>query len=150
MIGPLTIGNEQYGWGEFLDMFWIFFIFRHVWLSARFKKTTFTIRIICVCCKQMIYPCFNIYYSIGWWIIVKKTFVEAAGSSCFCLSPAQTTKFSLKSFDLTSFISLCVQHKLTSFSLTRSLVQKLFMPAFEQGKLFVCTAGKENLTNTCN
>ena len=47
-------------------------------------------------------------------------------------------KFSLKSFPLTSrFICSCVQHKLTSFSLTRSIVQKLVMPAFEQGKLFV-------------
>ena len=46
------------------------------------------------------------------------------------LSPAQTTKFSL-----TSFICSCVRHKLTSFSLTRSLVQKLAWPAFEQGSL---------------
>ena len=35
--------------------------------------------------------------------------------------------------------TVCVRHKLTSFSSTRSLVQKLVMPAFEQGKLFVCT-----------
>ena len=51
------------------------------------------------------------------------------------LSPLHTTKFSLTSFLLTSFICSCVQHKLTSFSLTRSLVQKLVIPDFEQGKL---------------
>ena len=38
------------------------------------------------------------------------------------LSPAHMTKFSLTSFLLTSFICSCVQHKLPSFSLTRSLV----------------------------
>ena len=45
------------------------------------------------------------------------------------------TSFSLTSFSLTSFICSCVRHKLTSFSLTRSLVQNLIMPAFEQGSL---------------
>ena len=39
------------------------------------------------------------------------------------------------------FICSCVQQKLTSFSLTRRLVQNLIIPAFEQGKLFVCTRG---------
>ena len=35
----------------------------------------------------------------------------------------------LDKFPLTSFICSCVRHKLTSFSLTRNLVQKLVMPA---------------------
>ena len=47
----------------------------------------------------------------------------------------QTTTVSLIRFSLTSFICSCARHKLTSFSLTRSLVRKLVMPAFEQGSL---------------
>ena len=45
-------------------------------------------------------------------------------------SPVHTTKFSLA-----SFICSCAQHKLTSFSLTRSLVQKLVMPSFWTRKM---------------
>ena len=53
----------------------------------------------------------------------------------------QTTKFSLTSFSLTSFICSYVRHKLTSVSLTKSLVQKLVMPA---RKII-----KEKLVNFC-
>ncbi len=35
------------------------------------------------------------------------------------------------------------------FYLTRSLVQKLVMPALQQGNLLVCVNVKENLTRNC-
>ena len=56
------------------------------------------------------------------------------------LSPVQTSNFSL-----TSFICSCVRLKIDKFSLTRSLVEKLVMSAFQPGNLFVCTAVKEKL-----
>ena len=66
------------------------------------------------------------------------------------MSHVHTTKFSLTSLPFKSFIFSCSQFKLTlSFSLTRSLVQKLVMPAFKKEKLFVCTASKENWTRNC-
>ena len=78
---------------------------------------------------------------------------------------AQTTKFSLTSFSLTSFICSCVRHKFTSFPLTSFICScvrhKLtsFLDkepcskaghanAFEpKENLFVCPAVKENLTS---
>ena len=56
------------------------------------------------------------------------------------------TKFSLSSFPLTSFICLCVRHKLTNFSLTRSLVQKLAWPAFQWTK--ICSHSQRNFKHS--
>ena len=57
------------------------------------------------------------------------------------LKPRTHNQVFLEKFSLRTSL----QQKLTIFSLslTRSLVQKLVTPAYEEGKLFVCTADKE-------
>ena len=50
---------------------------------------------------------------------------------------------------LPSYICSCVRQKFNNISLTRSLVQKLVMSAFQQGKFFVSAAVKENETRNC-
>jgi hypothetical protein len=55
----------------------------------------------------------------------------------------------MSKFSLTSFVSSWVRRKLTSFSLTRSIVQGVVMPAFQQWKLFVREATKRNFTSNC-
>ena len=42
-----------------------------------------------------------------------------------------------------------LREKIDKFWLTRSLFQKLFTPAFQQGKMLMCTAVKENVTRNC-
>ncbi len=59
------------------------------------------------------------------------------------LKPRTDGQVFLDKFSLTSFICSCVRQKIDKFSLTRSLVQKLVMPAFQQGNLLVCAAVKE-------
>ena len=59
----------------------------------------------------------------------------------------------LTSFSLTNFNCSCVRHKLTSFSLTRSLVQKLAWPAFELASVagVLCVRGGNHIKqNVCN
>ena len=56
-------------------------------------------------------------------------------SSAIIVKPHTHDQVSLDKYPLDKFyICPCVQHKWTSISLTRSLVQKLVTPAFEQGK----------------
>ena len=63
-----------------------------------------------------------------------------------CVNPhTDDWQFFLDNFVLTSFNCLYVWQKIDKFFLTRSLVQKLVMLAFEPGKLFVCTADQEKI-----
>ena len=60
----------------------------------------------------------------------------------------QISKFSKTVFILDKVLFARVCEKLDKFSLTRSLVQKLVMLAFQHGNLLVCTTNKENLSRT--
>ena len=64
-----------------------------------------------------------------------RVYDEQVFSQQFSLTSFNCWCVQLNKFSLTSFICSCVRHKWTSFSLTRSLVQKLAWPAFEQGSL---------------
>jgi hypothetical protein len=59
---------------------------------------------------------------LNWWILVLLSSVHTSKESFF------------DKFSLTSFICSRVQQRIDSFSLPRSLVAKLDVPAFGQGK----------------
>jgi hypothetical protein len=73
---------------------------------------------------------------LNWWILV-------------LLSSVHTSKESfLHKFSLTTFICSRVQQRIDSFSLPRSLVSKLVMPGFGQGR-FVRVYGRQGKLDKC-